>query len=94
MQYGIGCSIVDIAHQFFFAHWGLVLELTIFISPSTESTNGSGFICVLKEKQKGRYKIMSTLATPQRYYSSICKPSSLRLSLLSQSKVFSHFQSI
>lgn len=64
IQYGIGCNIVDIANQLFFAYQKLAPELRVFISPSTKSTKAADFIYTLKEKQEIWYKVMTTLATP------------------------------
>ena len=52
MRHGIGCNIVDVANQLFFAYRGIALKLRVFVSPPTESTKVADFICTLEEKQK------------------------------------------
>lgn len=50
IQHNIGCNIVNVANQLSFAYQGLVLELRVFVSFSTESTKAADFLCMLEEK--------------------------------------------
>lgn len=50
MRHGIGCNIVDVANQLFFAYRDIAPELRIFISPPIESTRAADFIHAFKEK--------------------------------------------
>ena len=95
MQHDIGCNIVDVANQLSFAYRGLAPELRVFVSPPTESTKAANFIYALKEKQEVWHEMMTTPATSHRYYNPTWKtlPSPYKLPLLSQSEVFSRYQS-
>ena len=93
MQHGIGCNIVDVANQLFFAPWGLAPELQLFVSPPTELTKAADFIRALEEKQEIWHKMMTTLASPQLYYNPAQRPSLYRPPLPSQSETFSRYQS-
>lgn len=50
MRHGIGCNIVDIANQLFFAYRSIASELRVFVLLSTKITRASDFIRVLKKK--------------------------------------------
>lgn len=52
MQYGIGCNIIDIANQLFFAYQGLTPELRVFISPLNKLRKAADFIRTFEEKQE------------------------------------------
>lgn len=95
MRYGIECNIIDVANQLSFAYQGIALELWVFVSPPTELTKAANFIHVLEEKQEVWHKMMTTPTTSYRYYNLAWRPSpsSYRLPFLSQSKVFSCYQS-
>lgn len=51
MHYRLGCNIVDDANQLLFTYRSLVLELRVFITPSTDTTQATDFIQALEEKQ-------------------------------------------
>lgn len=95
MRHGIGCNIVDIANQLFFAYRGIAPKLRVFMLPSTELTKAANFIFVLEKKQEMWHKIMTTPTTSHRYYNPAWRLSTspYRLFLLSQSKVFFRYQS-
>ncbi len=59
MRHGIGCNIVDVANQLFFAYRGIAPKLKVFVSPPTESTRAADFICALEEKQEVWHEMMS-----------------------------------
>lgn len=50
MRHGIGCNIINVANQLFFAYQGLAPKLRVFISPSTNFTKAADFIRALEEK--------------------------------------------
>ena len=91
MRHGIGCNIVDVANQLFFAYQGLAPELRVFVTPPTGSTKAADFICALEEKQEVWHEIMTTPAGPQQYYNPAQRSSPYRPPLPSQSKVFSYY---
>lgn len=92
MRHGIRCNIIDVANQLSFAYQDLALELRVFVSPPTESTKAADFICILEEKQKIWYEMITISAGP-RYYNSARRPLPYRLPLPSQAKVFFRYQS-
>ena len=92
MRHGIGCNIVDIANQLSFAYRRLAPELRVFISPLTELTKAANFIRAFEEKQEVWHEMMTTPATPQRYYKLVRTLSPFRPPLSTQSEVFSCFQ--
>ncbi len=71
MRHGIGCNIVNIVNQLSFAYRSLAPELRVFVTPPTESTKASDFIRALEEKQEVWHEMMTTPATPHRYYNPI-----------------------
>ena len=93
MRHGIGCNIVNVANQLFFAYQGLARELRVFVLPPTKSTKAADFIRTLKKKQEIWHKMMTAPSASQRYYSPAQRPFPYRLHLPSQSKSFSCFQS-
>lgn len=93
MRYGIRCNIIDVANQLSFAYRGLAPELRVFVSPPTESTKAADFICVLEEKEEVWHEMMTTPSGPPRYYNLAQRTSPYRISLPSQSEVFSRYQS-
>lgn len=95
MRHSIECKIVNIANQLSFAYRSLAPELQVFVSPSTELTKATDFICALEEKQEVWYEMMTTPATSHRYYNPARRPSaySHRLLLASQSEAFLRYQS-
>lgn len=52
MQHSIGCNIVNITNQLFFAYRGLAPEFRVFVSFLTKFIRVSNFIHTLKEKQE------------------------------------------
>ena len=92
MRYGIGCKIVNVANQHFFAYRGVISELKVFISSPTKSTKAANFIRTFEEKQKIWHKIMTTPVTPQQYYKPVRRSLPFRPPFSSQSKAFSRFQ--
>lgn len=64
MQHSIGCNIIDVTNQLFFAYQRLAPELRMFVLPPTKSTKAADFICLLKEKQEIWHKMMTTPAGP------------------------------
>ena len=92
MRHGIGCNIIDVANQLSFAYRGLAPELRVFISPPTKSTKAADFIRALEEKQEVWHEMMTTPATPQRYYNPVQRLSPFRPPLSTQSEAFSRFQ--
>lgn len=95
MRHDIECNIIDVANQLFFANQGIVPELRVIMLPPTESIKAADFICVLEERQKIWYKMMTAPAGPQQFYNPAWKPSlsPYKLFLPSQSKVFFCYQS-
>ena len=95
MRHGIGCNIVDVANQLSFAYRGLAPELRVFVMPPTESTKASDFICALEEKQEVWHEIMTTPATPHKYYNPARSPSPspYRPPFPNQSEAFARYQS-
>ena len=93
MRHGIGCNIIDVANQLFFAYQGIAPELRVFVSLPTESTKAADFIRALKEKQEVWYEMMTTPITSHRYYNPARRPSPspYKLPLPSQSEVFSRY---
>ena len=71
MRYGVGCNIVNVANQLFFAYRGIAPELRVFVSLPTDSTKAADFIRTLKKKQKVWHKIMTTSAMPPQYYNPV-----------------------
>ena len=65
MRHGIGCNIVDVANQLFFAYQGLARELRVFVSPPTESTKAVEFIRTLEEKQEVWHEMITAPSVPQ-----------------------------
>ncbi len=92
MRHGIGCNIVDVANQLSFAYRGIAPELRVFVSPPTNLTKAADFIRMLEEKQEVWHEMMTTPATPQRYYNPVRRLSPFRPPLLSQSKAFAQYQ--
>lgn len=92
IQHGIGCNIIDIANQLFFAYQGIAPKLRVFVSPSTDLPKAADFIHTLKEKQEVWYEMMTTPATPQQYYNPVRRSLPFRPSLLSQSEAFARYQ--
>lgn len=93
MRHGIGCNIVDVSNQLSFAYRGIAPELRVFVSPPTEVTKASNFICALEEKQEVWYKMMIMPMLSNRHYESFRRPSPFRSSpsrpsFPSQSKAF------
>lgn len=93
MRYGIGCNIVEVANQLSFAYRGLAPELQVFVSPLTKSTKAADFICTLEKKQEVWHEMITTPASPQRYYNPARRSSLYRPPLPSQYKAFSRYQS-
>ena len=50
MRYGIGCNIVNVTNELFFAYQGLALEFQVFVFPLTEFLKASDFIWIFEEK--------------------------------------------
>lgn len=89
MWYGIGCNIINVANQLFFAYQGLAPELRVFISPPTELTKTADFVRTFEKKQEVWHKMMIIPSGPLRYYNPVQKSSLYKIPLPSQSKAFS-----
>lgn len=97
MQYGIGCNIVNVANQLFFAYRGIALELRVFVSSPIESTRATDFIHALEKKQEVWHEMISIPTVSNQYhynfyYASSFSSSPSKPSLPSQSDVFFHYQ--
>ena len=92
MQYGIGCNIIDVANQLFFAYQGLAPELWVFVSSPNKSTKAADFIRTLEEKQKVWHEMITTPIGLQRYYNPAHRFSLYRPPLPSQFKTFFYYQ--
>ena len=90
--HGIGCNIVDVANQLFFAYQVIAPEVCVFVSPPTDLTKAADFILTLEKKQEVWYEMTTTPATPPQYYKPVWRLLPFTLPLLSQSKALAQYQ--
>ena len=72
MRHGIGCNIVKVANQLFFAYRDIAPELRVFVSPPTESTRAADFIRALEKKQEVWHEMMSVPTVSSWYHNNFC----------------------